>query len=41
MQNELNGHYWEQRYLACETGWDIGYASPPLTNYIDTQATVK
>ena len=36
MQNELNGNYWERRYQQCETGWDIGYASPPLTNYIDT-----
>jgi SAM-dependent methyltransferase len=36
MQNELNGQYWEQRYQSSETGWDIGYASPPLTNYIDT-----
>jgi thiopurine S-methyltransferase len=36
MPSELNDQYWEQRYQSSETGWDIGYASPPLTNYIDT-----
>ena len=26
---------WEQRWQAGQTGWDIGAASPPLTDYID------
>ncbi|GGW44800.1 methyltransferase domain-containing protein [Arenibacter certesii] len=26
---------WENRYQSGDTGWDIGYASPPLTTYID------
>ena len=31
----LNKSFWENRYKAGSTGWDIGYASPPLTGYID------
>ena len=27
--------YWEQRWHEQNTGWDIGYASPPLTTYAD------
>ncbi|TRZ41580.1 SAM-dependent methyltransferase [Robertkochia solimangrovi] len=27
--------YWETRYRNNETGWDIGYPSPPLKDYID------
>lgn len=27
---------WTLRYHNGETGWDIGYPSPPLKNYIDT-----
>ncbi len=27
--------FWENKYLNESTGWDIGYASPPLTTYID------
>lgn len=27
--------YWENRYQKHNTGWDIGYPSPPLTAYID------
>jgi thiopurine S-methyltransferase len=30
-----NKNYWENNYLTNEIGWDIGYASPPITNYID------
>lgn len=30
-----NKKYWENNYLTNQTGWDIGYASPPITNYID------
>lgn len=28
--------YWEKRWENKETGWDIGYPSPPLKEYIDT-----
>lgn len=35
MSNELNQNYWDERYRTGQTGWDIGYASPPLTEYID------
>lgn len=36
----LNEAYWNDRYQRNDTGWDIGYASPPLTSYID-QLTKK
>ncbi len=30
---QLNEEYWNNRYLEQNTGWDIGYASPPLVEY--------
>ena len=33
--NELNRNYWETRWEKGETGWDIGHASPPITEYFD------
>lgn len=33
-----NEAYWAQRYNNRHTGWDIGYASPPITNYFDQVA---
>jgi SAM-dependent methyltransferase len=32
---ELNQQFWEHRYKNNETGWDIGYVSPPIKTYID------
>lgn len=32
---ELNQQYWDNRYLEHQTGWDIGYPSTPLKEYID------
>ena len=31
----LNKKYWEERYQNNETGWDIGYVSTPIKEYID------
>ena len=31
----INKEYWNKRWETKETGWDIGYASPALTKYID------
>lgn len=31
---ELNESYWTERYLKGETGWDVGYASPALIEYM-------
>lgn len=31
----LNPKFWEQRYESGETGWDIGYPAPPITEYFD------
>ncbi|MGB5943197.1 MAG: methyltransferase domain-containing protein [Leeuwenhoekiella sp.] len=31
----MNKSFWEDRYDAGSTGWDIGYASPPLSHYLD------
>lgn len=32
---ELNSAYWSARYNTGETGWDIGYPAPALTDYFD------
>jgi SAM-dependent methyltransferase len=32
---ELNKKNWNSRYDTNETGWDIGFVSPPLKEYID------
>ena len=39
----LNKEYWENRYQQFNLGWDIGYASPPLKEYIDqlTDKSIK
>lgn len=31
----MDENYWNNLYQNRRTGWDIGYASPPITNYID------
>lgn len=31
----LNKDYWEERYAGNNLGWDIGYVSTPLKEYID------
>jgi len=31
----LDQQFWDERYASGRTGWDIGYASTPLTTYID------
>jgi methyl halide transferase len=33
---DLNAEFWEERYKAGQTGWDIGYASTPLVSIIDS-----
>ena len=35
MNLQLDSEYWNDRYLNNEFGWDIGYVSTPLKNYID------
>ena len=35
MKTKFNKEFWEKKYSNDETGWDIGYASTPLTNYFD------
>ena len=32
---ELTSDYWNSRYEADNTPWNIGYLSPPIKNYID------
>lgn len=32
---ELNETYWTNRYLEKSTGWDIGYAAPPIVDFTD------
>lgn len=31
----LDRNYWTERYFSGKMGWDIGYASPPLVQYLD------
>ncbi len=31
----LSQSYWDEQYKLPKTGWDIGYASPPLCSYFD------
>ncbi len=35
MDSTRENNYWTQRYKEERTGWDIGYPSPPLKEYID------
>ncbi|CAL1516657.1 methyltransferase domain-containing protein [Chitinophaga sp. MM2321] len=32
---KLDSQYWNERYLTGNTGWDMGYVSLPLKEYID------
>ncbi|MCJ1805657.1 TPMT family class I SAM-dependent methyltransferase [Flavobacterium covae] len=32
---DLNNNYWENRYQNNEIGWDVGYITQPLKEYID------
>lgn len=32
---KLDENYWSNKYTSGETGWDIGYVSTPLKEYID------
>lgn len=31
----LDKDYWTERYSKGKTGWDLGFASPPLVQYLD------
>lgn len=33
--NKFSPNYWDEKYLQNATGWDIGYISSPLKEYID------
>jgi thiopurine S-methyltransferase len=35
MKNKLDQKYWEERYANNKTGWNIGYPSTPIKDYID------
>jgi SAM-dependent methyltransferase len=32
---QLDKQYWDNRYKKQQTGWDIGYASPAIVNYVE------
>lgn len=34
-ENELDASFWNQRWQSGQTGWDVGYASPPITKYME------
>lgn len=35
MTAELNEIYWNTRYLNFDSGWDVGFITTPIKNYID------
>ncbi len=35
MSDFLTAHYWNNRYLNNQFGWDLGKVSPPIKEYID------
>ncbi|WP_027075652.1 methyltransferase domain-containing protein [Maribacter antarcticus] len=43
MNTQKEKDYWTERYVNQNTGWDIGYPSTPLKNYIDqlTDKSIK
>ncbi|MFN6038632.1 MAG: methyltransferase domain-containing protein, partial [Bacteroidota bacterium] len=32
--NPIDQKYWNERWEKSETGWDVGYASPAITEYL-------
>jgi SAM-dependent methyltransferase len=36
MADQLDADYWSKRYLEQQTGWDIGYGSTPLVEYLQS-----
>lgn len=36
MTDQLDADYWSNRYLQQQTGWDIGYGSTPLVEYLQS-----
>ncbi|AXT53459.1 methyltransferase domain-containing protein [Aquimarina sp. BL5] len=32
---KLDAHFWSNKYKLHQTGWDIGYASPPIISYFN------
>ncbi|MFN8415116.1 MAG: methyltransferase domain-containing protein [Cytophagaceae bacterium] len=39
--DSFNKSYWTERYKTQDTGWDIGYVSTPLKNWIDSYSNKK
>ncbi len=39
--NNLNKEYWDEKYAKNSTGWNIGYISTPIQNYIDQLTNKK
>jgi thiopurine S-methyltransferase len=35
MSKELKASFWNTKYLTNDFGWDIGYPSPPITEYVN------
>lgn len=33
-QDLMNPAYWDYRYAYNQTGWDVGYATPPISEYV-------
>lgn len=35
-QQDLDARFWNEKWEEMNTGWDIGYVSPPIENYLQT-----
>lgn len=33
--NKFDQEFWNERYVNCQTGWDLGEVSPPIKSYIN------
>jgi thiopurine S-methyltransferase len=40
-KSDLSKKYWEEKYLINDTGWDLGYISTPIKEFIDQLSDKK
>lgn len=40
-ENPIDQNFWNERWQKSETGWDIGQASPAITDYIYRNTQIK
>ena len=35
MEDKINEEFWDSNWQTGQTGWDIGYPSPAIIDYVD------